>query len=117
MHNFIYLSKDGEDPYINMFALGSGGRVIRTEDFNYSDSQDPIVLRGILKKKLIMKIDGSFRNEYGYPIDKWKLNINYKLEAQNRTIDKFGLPKTQEPLPTRKVRYFVTLPDGTKKEV
>ena len=53
MKNFIYLSKDGEDPYINMFALGSVGRIIRTEDFNYSDSQDPIVLRGILKKKLI----------------------------------------------------------------
>lgn len=53
MKNAIYLSKNGEDPYINMFALGSGGRVIRTEDFVYESSQDPIVLRGILKKKLM----------------------------------------------------------------
>lgn len=53
MKNAIYLSKHGEDPYINMFALGSGGRVIRSDDFNYNDSNDPIVLRGILKKKII----------------------------------------------------------------
>lgn len=53
MKNAIYLSKGGEDPYVNMFALGSGGRVINTEDFNYDDSTDPIVLRGILKKKII----------------------------------------------------------------
>ena len=53
MKNAIYLSKGGEDPYVNMFALGSGGRVINTEDFNYDDSSDPIVLRGILKKKII----------------------------------------------------------------
>ena len=69
------------------------------------------------EKKLIVKADGNFYNEYNYRIDKWKLNPNYKIEAQNRTIDKFRLPKTQEALPMRKVRYFVTMPDGTKKEV
>jgi hypothetical protein len=25
MNNWIFLSKDGKDEYINMFALGSGG--------------------------------------------------------------------------------------------
>ncbi len=64
MKNAIYLSKGGEDPYINMFALGSGGRVIRTEDFNYYDSTDPIVLRGILKKKIIKQCWDDGRDFY-----------------------------------------------------
>ncbi len=55
MNNWIFLSKEGKDEYINMFALGSGGRVINTDDFNYDDSTDPIVLRGILKKKIMQK--------------------------------------------------------------
>jgi hypothetical protein len=56
MNNWIFLSKDGKDQYINMFALGSDGRVIDGDDFNYDDeNNDPIVLRGILKKKLMQK--------------------------------------------------------------
>lgn len=38
-----------------MFALGSGCRVIRSNDFVYEDSQDPIILRGILKHKLMKR--------------------------------------------------------------
>jgi hypothetical protein len=53
MINWIFLSKEGNDEYINMFAIGAGGRVIRTEDFDYNDSKDPIVLRGILKHKIM----------------------------------------------------------------
>jgi hypothetical protein len=55
MNNWIFLSKDGKDEYINMFAIGSGGRVINTDDFIYEDSEDPIVLRGILKKKIMQR--------------------------------------------------------------
>lgn len=55
MNNWIFLSKDGKDEYINKFALGSGGRVINTADFYYDDSNDPIVLRGILKKKIMQR--------------------------------------------------------------
>ena len=51
----IFLSKNGEDPYINMFAQGCKTKFTATEDFQYSSSQDPIVLRGILKKKIIHK--------------------------------------------------------------
>lgn len=51
----IFLSKDGNDPYINMFAEGCGTKPINTEQFSYKDSIDPIVLRGILKKKIIHK--------------------------------------------------------------
>ena len=47
----IFLSKDGKDPYINMFAQGCKTKTTSTDDFNYNDSTDSIVLRGILKKK------------------------------------------------------------------
>ena len=49
----IFLSKDGDDPYINMFARGCNSPIINTDDFVYESSKDPIVLRGILKKKII----------------------------------------------------------------
>jgi len=64
MNNWIFLSKNGEDPYINMFATGTGGRVIRTEDFNYNDSKDPIVMRGILKHKIMEKCLADKRDFY-----------------------------------------------------
>lgn len=49
----IFLSKDGEDPYINVFARGCKKPIVSTENFDYNISKDPIVLRGILKKKII----------------------------------------------------------------
>lgn len=49
----IFLSKEGQDPYINMFANGCKHKITNTEDFDYDSSNDPIVLRGILKKKII----------------------------------------------------------------
>ena len=49
----IFLSKDGQDPYINMFAKGCGVKPISTDDFVYEESTDPIVLRGILKHKIM----------------------------------------------------------------
>ena len=51
----IFLSKDGKDEYVNMFAAGCGSSPIDTEHFVYDDSAEPIVLRGILKKKIIHK--------------------------------------------------------------
>lgn len=51
----IFLSKDGKDPYINMFAHGCKVPIINTENFVYESSDDPIVLRGILKKKIIQR--------------------------------------------------------------
>ena len=49
----IFLSKDGEDEYINMFARGCGKNYTSTKNFNYHDSTEPIVLRGILKHKIM----------------------------------------------------------------
>jgi hypothetical protein len=49
----IFLSKDSQDEYINMFARGCKSKITSTNDFVYENSQEPIVLRGILKKKWI----------------------------------------------------------------
>jgi hypothetical protein len=51
----IFLSKDGQDEYINMLAAGCKGSITNTENFIYNSSIDPIVMRGILKKKIIHK--------------------------------------------------------------
>ena len=55
MNNWIFLSKGGEDEYVNMFAAGSGGRIINTDYFKYEDSAAPILLRGILKHKIMKR--------------------------------------------------------------
>lgn len=50
----IFLSKDLQDPYINSMANGFGTRPTDTEKFEFDkDDKTPIVLRGILKKKII----------------------------------------------------------------
>lgn len=51
----IFLSKEGQDPYINMFATGCKSPAVNTEHFDYKASTEPIVMRGILKKKIIHK--------------------------------------------------------------
>lgn len=55
MSQWIFISKDGKDPYINSFCEGSKGRLVNSNDFDYDDSSDPIVMRGILKKRVIHK--------------------------------------------------------------
>jgi hypothetical protein len=49
----IFLSKDGDDDFINQFAKGCNSKIVSTDDFVYEDSQDPIILRGILKHKIM----------------------------------------------------------------
>ena len=44
----IFLSKNNQDEYVNMFAQGCGAQTTNTKEFDYTASQDPIVLRGIL---------------------------------------------------------------------
>lgn len=51
----IFLSKDGADEYINMMAAAAGVSPISTDDFVYEDSNEPIVLRGILKHKIMKR--------------------------------------------------------------
>ena len=65
MKDWIFLSKDGQDEYINMFAKGCGSESVNTEDFDYDSSNLPIVLRGILKHK-IMKRCWEDRRDFYY---------------------------------------------------
>lgn len=51
----IFLSKNGEDEYVNMFAKGCKSPITSTDDFAYEDSNKPIVLRGILKHKIMKR--------------------------------------------------------------
>ena len=53
MSDWVFLSKNKQDEYVNMFATGSGGTITDTESFVYEQSNAPIVLRGILKHKIM----------------------------------------------------------------
>lgn len=60
----IFLSKHGEDEYINNFARGSGFQPMNSNNFIYEDSTDPIVIRGILKYKLMKQCWDDQRDFY-----------------------------------------------------
>jgi len=49
----IFLSDQGQDEYINLLAQGHGYEITDSRNFRYEDSDQPIVLRGILKYKLM----------------------------------------------------------------
>lgn len=51
--NWTYLSKKGTDEYINLFAQGSGAAPTTLENWNYDSNDEPLVIRGIMKHKLI----------------------------------------------------------------
>jgi hypothetical protein len=51
----IFLSKDGQDEYINMMAHGCRQLPTDTSEFVYESSSDPIILRGILKHKIMKR--------------------------------------------------------------
>lgn len=64
MSKWIFLSKGAEDDYINQFAAGCGERPIDPVRFNFEESSNPIVLRGILKKRIIKKCISESRTFY-----------------------------------------------------
>lgn len=53
--SWVYLSKNGNDEYINLFAQGSGITPTTLETWQYESSMEPLVLRGILKHKIIKR--------------------------------------------------------------
>jgi hypothetical protein len=61
----IFLSKDGDDEYINMLAASRKSLPMSTEDFVYENTTGPIVLRGIMKHK-IMKQCWQDRRDFYY---------------------------------------------------
>jgi hypothetical protein len=60
----IFLSKNGQDEYINQFARGSGKIAIPLDNFIYESSNEPIVLRGILKHKIMKQCWADARTFY-----------------------------------------------------
>jgi len=80
----IFLSKNGTDEYVNMFAEGAGILPTSDKDFVYESSTDPIVLRGILKHKIMKQcwedkrdfyyMDSGYLGNYKSPINPngWK---------------------------------------------
>lgn len=52
MSNWTYLSKNN-DQYMAMLALGAGAAVTDLETWRYEDNQEPLVIRGIMKHKII----------------------------------------------------------------
>jgi hypothetical protein len=60
----IFLSKDGQDTYINTLAASMGRKPTATQDFVYEDSLEPIVLRGILKHKIMQRCWNDGRTFY-----------------------------------------------------
>jgi hypothetical protein len=55
MTPWTFLSKKGNDEYINLFARGSGQQPTPIESWDYDSDNNLIVLRGILKHKLIKR--------------------------------------------------------------
>jgi hypothetical protein len=75
----IFLSKNGTDEYVNMFAEGSGKIPTSDKEFVYKNSKEPIVLRGILKHKVMKQCWEDERDFYymdsGY-VGNYKSSIN-----------------------------------------
>jgi hypothetical protein len=48
----IFISKKGQDEYINMFARGCGQEPVDSDKFEFDVSDEPLVLRGILNRNI-----------------------------------------------------------------
>lgn len=126
----IFLSKDGNDEYINMFAQGCKTRITSTNDFDYDSSNDPIVLRGILKKKWIKQCwkdnrtfyyvdNGYFGNErtgsnpngwkYWHRIVKNDLQHGEIIKRKDDRFKKFN--KTFSPWKKNGTKILIAKPD------
>lgn len=96
----IFLSKNGTDEYVNMFADGCNTKPTSDKDFDYdATAPQPIVLRGILKHKIMKKcwedkrdfyyMDSGYLGNYKSPINpngwKWFHRI-VKNDLQHNTI-------------------------------
>lgn len=131
MSNWIFISKGGEDPYINQFAKGCGSIPVNSDAFNYDSSDDPIVLRGILKKKWIHRcwednrdfyfVDtGYFGNEATQSNPNgWKYwhrivknNLQHGNEIVNRPADRFqNFKKKFQPWKKDGRKILIAAPD------
>jgi hypothetical protein len=116
----IFLSKDGNDEYINMLAGGLAQTPV--DDFDYDSSNEPIVLRGILKHKVMKRCWEDQRDFYyvdtGYfGNGRWKewhriAKNNLQLtEIQTRTGDRWERHKIQIQPWRKGSKIIVAAPD------
>lgn len=130
MNSWIFLSKNNEDRYINDFARGCKTKTTSTDDFTYEESNNPIVLRGILKHKIMKRCwednrpfyymdTGYFGNErtqtnpngwkYWHRIVKNDLQHNQIID---RPADRFkGFGKTFSPWKKTGRKILIAKPD------
>jgi hypothetical protein len=64
MKDWVFLSKDGTDEYIEKLARSCGGKITSTEDFVYENTTGPIILRGIMKHKIMKRCQQDSRDFY-----------------------------------------------------
>jgi hypothetical protein len=88
MTDFIFLSKGGEDEYINMLANSAGKEPTNTDFFDYKydvlhDGMTP-VLRGILKYKIMQKCLADNKDFYYVDSGYVGNNINKKNPMGNK---------------------------------
>lgn len=62
--NWIFLNKNNNDEYIEMFAQGCKSTTTCLETWRYEDSKAPLVIRGIMKHKIIKRCWQDQRNFY-----------------------------------------------------
>ena len=60
----IFLSKGGQDKYMNMLATGAHKLPTNTDEYVYDRSHEPIVLRGIMKHKIMKRCWAEGRTFY-----------------------------------------------------
>jgi len=60
--NWIFLNKNNNDEYMEMFARGCGATPTELETWDYDSSQGPLVIRGIMKHKIIKQCWQDKRN-------------------------------------------------------
>lgn len=53
--SWIFLNKNNSDEYIKLFAAGCNTEPTCLETWQYEDSTDPLVIRGIMKHKIIKR--------------------------------------------------------------
>lgn len=73
--HFVFLS-DNNDPYIHMLASGVGGTITPMEQFRYADSNQPIVMRSILKYKIMNRCRIERRDFYYVDTGYFGNNVN-----------------------------------------
>jgi len=95
--NWIYLSKNGTDEYVELFAQGA--KVVPTvlETWRYEDSPAPLVIRGILKHKIMKQcwedgrrflyMDSGYIGNRRNPINPHGFKIWHRLVPNNLQHD------------------------------